>query len=49
MTPTSKKLKVEELRKQAVQGPVKFILIDPVSSFPVNKEIQDYDEQRLSQ
>lgn len=44
MAPTSKKLKMEELRKQAVQGPVKFISIDSISSFPVNKEIQGYDE-----
>lgn len=44
MAPTSKKLKMEEHRKKAVQGPVKFILIDPLSSFPMNKEIQVYDE-----
>ena len=44
MAPTSKKLKMEECGKKAVQGPVKFILIDPLSSFPVSKEIQGYDE-----
>ena len=34
-----KKLKIEEAMRQAIQGPVKLILIDPISSFPVNKKI----------
>lgn len=44
MAPTSKKLKVEECIKQTIQGPVKLILIDPISSFPANKEMQAEDD-----
>lgn len=33
-----KKLKIGELLRQAIQGPVELILIDPVNSFPVNRK-----------